>query len=214
MRIAIVDDNHTDRIFLREGLERILLKRNIENSEIHIFNSAEDILEYLKNEQETFFDLIFMDIYMEKLTGVDAAREIRKKDKKVKIVFITTSNEFASESYEVRAEDYLIKPYDKTRLENVMDRIFSEKKYGKILELKDGRKIIINSIVYIGKVARLIVDIQSRDQGDALQRAVDERKVILEVARCEHHEQDLHRQQRRRQRDAQGRSDAALSPLL
>ena len=32
MRIAIVDDNHTDRIFLREGLERILLKRNIENS--------------------------------------------------------------------------------------------------------------------------------------------------------------------------------------
>lgn len=56
MRIAIVDDNHTDRIFLREGLERILLKRNIENSEIHIFNSAEDILEYLKNEQETFFD--------------------------------------------------------------------------------------------------------------------------------------------------------------
>ena len=88
MRIAIVDDNHTDRIFLREGLERILLKRNIENSEIHIFNSAEDILEYLKNEQETFFDLIFMDIYMEKLTGVDAAREIRKKDKKVKIVFI------------------------------------------------------------------------------------------------------------------------------
>ena len=85
---------------------------------------------------------------MEKLTGVDAAREIRKKDKKVKIVFITTSNEFASESYEVRAEDYLIKPYDKTRLENVMDRIFSEKKYGKILELKDGRKIIINSIVY------------------------------------------------------------------
>ena len=65
---------------------------------------------------------------MEKLTGVDAAREIRKKDKKVKIVFITTSNEFASESYEVRAEDYLIKPYDKTRLENVMDRIFSEKK--------------------------------------------------------------------------------------
>ena len=144
MRIAIVDDNHTDRIFLREGLERILLKRNIENSEIHIFNSAEDILEYLKNEQETFFDLIFMDIYMEKLTGVDAAREIRKKDKKVKIVFITTSNEFASESYEVRAEDYLIKPYDKTRLENVMDRIFSEKKDGKILELKDGRKIIIH----------------------------------------------------------------------
>ena len=51
MRIAIVDDNHTDRIFLREGLERILLKRNIENSEIHIFNSAEDILEYLKNER-------------------------------------------------------------------------------------------------------------------------------------------------------------------
>ena len=60
---------------------------------------------------------------MEKLRC--CCKKIRKKIK-LKLYFITTSNEFASESYEVKAEDYLI-PYDKTHLENVMDRIFSEK---------------------------------------------------------------------------------------
>lgn len=46
---------------------------------------------------------------MDKLTGVDVARKIRERDSNVKIVFSTTSNEFASESYEVNACYYLRK---------------------------------------------------------------------------------------------------------
>lgn len=56
---------------------------------------------------------------MEDITGVDTARAIRKIDEDVKLIFITTSNEFASESYEVKAEDYLIKPFNKERLEKL-----------------------------------------------------------------------------------------------
>ena len=100
MKIAIVDDSSLDRDFLKNGLEIIFEERNIENLEIQEFSSGEELLNYLRENPSDFFHIIFMDIYMEDLTGVETAKAIRKTDEQVKIVFITTSNEFASESYE------------------------------------------------------------------------------------------------------------------
>lgn len=84
---------------------------------------------------------------MEDLTGVETAKAIRKTDEQVKIVFITTSNEFASESYEVRAEDYLIKPFDGGGWIRLLTD-FRKNKEVKILEFPNGRKVSVNSIVY------------------------------------------------------------------
>lgn len=127
MKIAIVDDSSLDRDFLKNGLEIIFEERNIENIEIQEFSSGEELLNYLRENPSDFFHIIFMDIYMEDLTGVETAKAIRKTDEQVKIVFITTSNEFASESYEVRAEDYLIKPFDGRRMNKIIDRFFRKK---------------------------------------------------------------------------------------
>ena len=148
MKIAIVDDSSLDRDFLKNGLEIIFKERNIENLEIQEFSSGEELLNYLRENPSDFFHIIFMDIYMEDLTGVETAKAIRKTDEKVKIVFITTSNEFASESYEVRAEDYLIKPFDGQRMNKIIDRFFRKNKEVKILEFPNGRKVSVNSIVY------------------------------------------------------------------
>ena len=148
MKIAIVDDSSLDRDFLKNGLEIIFEERNIENLEIQEFSSGEELLNYLRENPSDFFHIIFMDIYMEDLTGVETAKAIRKTDEQVKIVFITTSNEFASESYEVRAEDYLIKPFDGRRMNKIIDRFFRKNKEVKILEFPNGRKVFVNSIVY------------------------------------------------------------------
>ena len=121
---------------------------DIENLEIQEFSSGEELLNYLRENPSDFFHIIFMDIYMEDLTGVETAKAIRKTDEQVKIVFITTSNEFASESYEVRAEDYLIKPFDGQRMNKIIDRFFRKNKEVKILEFPNGRKVSVNSIVY------------------------------------------------------------------
>ena len=128
MKIAIVDDSSLDRDFLKNGLEIIFEERNIENLEIQEFSSGEELLNYLRENPSDFFHIIFMDIYMEDLTGVETAKAIRKTDEQVKIVFITTSNEFASESYEVRAEDYLIKPFDGQRMNKIIDRFLEKTK--------------------------------------------------------------------------------------
>ena len=56
------------------------------------------------------FDIILLDILMPVLNGIDTAHEIREFDKNVKIVFLTSSPEFALDSYSVKASNYLVKP--------------------------------------------------------------------------------------------------------
>ena len=62
-------------------------------------------------------DIILLDMIMPLVNGTDTARELRQADTAVRLVFLTSSPEFALESYEVRAFDYLLKPvtYDAWR---------------------------------------------------------------------------------------------------
>lgn len=120
MKIAIVDDSIKDREYLQKEIQEIFFRRTKNHIKITTFKSGEELLEYFYDNKEgnaSLFDIVFLDIYMEDITGVDTARAIRKIDEDVRLIFITTSNEFASESYEVKAEDYLIKPFNKERLE-------------------------------------------------------------------------------------------------
>lgn len=151
MKIAIVDDSIKDREYLQKEIQEIFFRRTKNHIEITTFKSGEELLEYFYDNKEgnaSLFDIVFLDIYMEDITGVDTARAIRKIDEDVKLIFITTSNEFASESYEVRAEDYLIKPFDGRRMNKIIDRFFRKNKEVKILEFPNGRKVSVNSIVY------------------------------------------------------------------
>ena len=61
------------------------------------------------------YDLIFLDIYMDGITGMETAKRIRRADHGCRIIFITTSPEFAVESYDVSASFYLLKPTERTR---------------------------------------------------------------------------------------------------
>ena len=95
------------------------------------------------------FDIVFLDIYMNGITGIETAKKLRETDNQSKIIFITTSNEFASESYEVKAYDYLIKPFSKERILKTMERISEDEKNNKkILDLPDGQIIPIDSLLY------------------------------------------------------------------
>lgn len=116
MRIAIVDDD----IRMYECLQTYFGELLGSSAELTYFKSGED---FLRVWQPNAFELIVLDIFMDKLTGMDVAREIRKTDSDVRIAFGTTSNEFASESYEVNACYYLHKPFDRERVKAMLDRI-------------------------------------------------------------------------------------------
>ena len=66
--------------------------------------------EFLKTFQKGRYDLVFLDIYMSGMTGVDVAEAIRETDGRVVIIFTTTSEDFTREGYRLNAYKYLLKP--------------------------------------------------------------------------------------------------------
>ena len=107
MRIAIVDDLKTERMLLKERLSQQLALRGVE-AEILGFESGEA---FLAAEKERRFSAAFLDIYMEGLSGMDAAKELRKTDTDCLLIFTTTSTDHALEGFQVRALHYLVKPF-------------------------------------------------------------------------------------------------------
>lgn len=91
MKIAIVDDDTKMQTTLRGYLEQLVSG----HVQIDCFASGEA---FLQAWQPGAFDLVILDIFMDGRTGMDVARDVRASDREVKLVFCTTSNEFASES--------------------------------------------------------------------------------------------------------------------
>ena len=116
MRIAIVDDLETERALLKTRLERQLSLRGAE-AEILEFDSGES---FLAAQKERRFTAAFLDIYMEGLSGMDVARELRKTDVDCLLVFTTTSTDHALEGFQVRALHYLVKPFSEEELSGLL----------------------------------------------------------------------------------------------
>ena len=99
------------------------------------------------------FDILLLDIVMPLLSGMDAARELREKDKTVKIVFLTSSPEFAVESYSVKASNYLLKPVEPDKLFACLSELIAEvnntPKYIVVKSHDTSHKISLSSIEYI-----------------------------------------------------------------
>lgn len=122
MRIAVCDDDLME-------LSRIsaLLDSYKQEKKVPIlyktYQSSTELLSTMRNFE---YDLFLLDIMMPGVSGIGAAKEIRESDKDVKIVFLTSSPEFALESYAVKAQDYLLKPPSKDKLFPILDQFFSE----------------------------------------------------------------------------------------
>lgn len=107
MRIAIVDDEKNILNLLYEKTRAVLAEED-ETAEISLFSSGEELLTVYQ-KQEKPFDILLLDIQLDKLDGMKTAELIRAKDKDVLILFITSSAEYVFRGYEVKAFRYLMK---------------------------------------------------------------------------------------------------------
>lgn len=117
IKIAVCDDSP---LFL-EQIASAIRKWSAENqiaASIHAYENGDSLISASMAEP---FDIIFLDIIMPLLNGMDTARELRQNDKNVKIIFLTSSPEFALESYEVKASGYLVKPVTYGKLKETLD---------------------------------------------------------------------------------------------
>ena len=115
IKAILIDD---ERPALR-GLEALLkIYTDIEISGLYL-----DPHEGIKKIRETAPDIVFLDINMPQLSGIDAASSIYEASPDTDVVFVTAYDEFAVKAFELSALDYLLKPVDTTRLEVTINRL-------------------------------------------------------------------------------------------
>ena len=119
VKIAVCDDD--SQVLLRV-LSKLAAYREQRQADLSCqgFENAVDLLASMEREN---YDLLFLDVLMPGLSGIQAAREIRQKNENIKIVFLTSSPEYAVESYSVQATNYLLKPATEERLFPVLDQL-------------------------------------------------------------------------------------------
>ncbi|MDE6590262.1 MAG: LytTR family DNA-binding domain-containing protein [Oscillospiraceae bacterium] len=139
MYIAVCDDQAEDL----NDIDALLCAWETErNLPLHrkLFSNAVELLDAARREN---FTLYLLDVIMSGVNGMSAARELRDLDHTANIVFLTSSPEFAWESYRVQALDYLLKPVDKGILFGLLDKLYCrEQRPQEALILKTGPTIL------------------------------------------------------------------------
>lgn len=121
LQIAICDDEAPQRLRLREWLTRYYTAQNV-SCVFTEYGSGEELYAAYQ-EQTGRFDLVFLDIYMGGMNGIETAAALRGQDPLVSIVFLTTSPDHAIDGYTVSADGYLLKPAGEEQLTALMERL-------------------------------------------------------------------------------------------
>lgn len=124
IRVAIVDNELLFTTVLKKMSAKILGK-TVFPYKIDTYESGESLLTALSS---TTYDLFFLDILLDGMNGMELARKIRQKAEATNIVFITSSSDYAVESYEVAPLHYLVKPVTMVNLEEAFRRFFDAHK--------------------------------------------------------------------------------------
>ena len=138
MNIAYCDDENIQK----EILEELLCRWG--KVDLVWYESAEQML--FECDGRYPFDLIILDIQMRNQNGMELARQIRRADPQVPLLFLTATKEYAFEGYEVNALRYLIKPIQPSQLFAILDEIQASTKRSILL---NGNRIDLNALVYV-----------------------------------------------------------------
>ncbi len=139
IKVAFCDDDLSVLKELSVLMDRYRVERN-QDITYAAFHSPLELLSEV--ERGTRLDIIFLDVLMPGQDGISAAREIRKYDTSVKIIYLTSSSEYAVDSYEVGAYFYQLKPIWQESFYRLMDSVLREclknEKNSLILRCKTG----------------------------------------------------------------------------
>lgn len=159
IKIAFCDDDMEVLHQMNELLDRYQVERN-EDITYAAFQSPFELLTEI--EKGIRPDILFLDVVMPGQNGMDVAKEIRQYDTNMKIIFLTSSPEFAVESYSVGAYFYQLKPIWEESFFRLMDAVLAEcekkKKNSLILRSKDGiTRIDLQQLEYCEVLGRKLL---------------------------------------------------------
>lgn len=114
--IAIVDDDEREMQELKSCVEQYFATKE----EVCIIHLFPDGVEFVRSREK--YHIVFFDIRMKEMDGLDAARFLRIINKEVQIIFVTHMAQMAIRGYEVDATDFVIKPVDQFSINRVLDK--------------------------------------------------------------------------------------------
>ena len=147
IKIAVCDDIIEER----QKINKLLLEYADKNNhliEVDEYISGEELI---KSDLSNY-NLIILDIFMDEINGIETARIIMDNRGKIPVIFCSTSNEFAQESYDVEALRYLTKPIDKEKFYQTLDKFFNYQLTLKMITFKQNRmdeSIYLRDILWI-----------------------------------------------------------------
>jgi DNA-binding LytR/AlgR family response regulator len=124
MKIGIVEGVQADSALLEELLKQYFLCENIK-ADIDVYNSGDDFLAGWPLE----LDIVFLDIQIGGLNGIQVAAKIRESNVRVIIIFITNNPQYSLTGYSVEALDYLLKPITPELLEHLLPKVIRKLGY-------------------------------------------------------------------------------------
>lgn len=182
-KIALCDDEEIQSTYLEKIIESYMISREL-GFDIDIYNSGESLLRAIEN-QGLVYQIIFLDIEMGKMNGIELAKKIRMNDQQVLLNYVTSYDNYTLQSFEVSPFRYLLKPIDEKQIYSLLDagiekistdnqylfvksnRIQYQVRYEQIIMItsEKGRKIRIvlsngqDDIVYYGKIKDLVASL-------------------------------------------------------
>ena len=140
-KIAICDDSDADRQYIA-GLTRQWASNESHTLHLSLFSSAESFL--FQYSEEGDFDILLLDIEMGQMDGVTMAKQLRRENETVQIVFITGYSDYIAEGYEVSALHYLMKPVSADKFFAVLNRAAEKlRKNERVIHLEQGGEMAL-----------------------------------------------------------------------
>mgnify|MGYP001179112759 CR=1 FL=1 len=157
-RLAICEDESNIRSMLVRLCKEILDECSVEHT-ITEFSSAE-AFEAAVQAEDCQFDVLLLDIKLEEKTGMDLALELRDRDDRISIIFITGYEEYLREGYSVQPIQYLLKPIEKNALAKALNTDIKLNYNAKTVVLRKGIKttaITLKDVLYIESLNHIVM---------------------------------------------------------
>ncbi|MDO5294387.1 MAG: LytTR family DNA-binding domain-containing protein [bacterium] len=157
LKIAICDDDQISLAFIKRIL--ISYAKNTDTTlHVDMFQHGDDLLNATKTQH---YHIHILDIMMPEMDGIELAKQIRKDDTDAFLIFLTSSDEYTKDAYQVDAINYLMKPVSPGKLAAILTRIISflpkEEPRAILVQTKKGLvKLPVDQIVYVEHIAHVI----------------------------------------------------------
>lgn len=153
MKIAICDDEPQNLRQVQDILQKDWKKR----SDIRTFSDGQTLLE--EAEKIGGFDVYILDVVMPGMDGIALGKQLRAQGFTGKIIYLTSSQEYAVDSYRVKAYNYLLKPVDPKALCDTLDEIYElqGEKYLIVKTKESSMRLSLENILYVQLLKRAAV---------------------------------------------------------